>query len=377
MKVLFSHRTRSADGQWVHIDALTRALEGRGHEIIMAGPDGATGKALDARQPGMLKRLPAALYECAEFAYSARGYIRLAGVASQRQPDVLYERYNLHYFAGAWLARRTGMPFILEVNGPLAEERAIHGNLALKKFARRNEAAIWRGADMVLPVTNALADYVRAAGVPDEKIEVIHNGVERAFLEPADPGKIRARYGLEGKLVLGFSGFVRAWHGVDRAVRYLARAARDDLHLFIVGDGPVRASLETLARELGVAQQVTITGVVQREEMPDYVAAFDIALQPAATAYASPLKLFEYMALGKPVLAPDAASIIEVLHDGENALLFRGDGFDAALDILVADEALRQKLGAAAHETITREDYTWAGNARRVENIMTRLAGVK
>ena len=377
MKVLFSHRTRSADGQWVHIDALTRALEDRGHEIIMAGPGGAAGKALDARQPGMLKCLPAALYECAEFAYSARGYVRLAAVASQRQPDVLYERYNLHYFAGAWLARRTGLPFILEVNGPLAEERAIHGNLSLKKFASRNEAAIWRRADMVLPVTDALADYVRNAGVPDEKIEVIHKGVEQAFLEPADPGKIRARYGLEGKLVLGFSGFVRAWHGVDRAVRYLARATRSDLHLFIVGDGPVRASLETLARELGVAQQVTITGVIQREQMPDYVAAFDIALQPAATAYASPLKLFEYMALGKPVLAPDAASIIEVLQDGENALLFRGDGFDAALDILVADEALRQKLGAAAHETITREDYTWAGNARRVENIMARLAGVK
>jgi glycosyltransferase involved in cell wall biosynthesis len=281
----------------------------------MAGPEDAGGNALQVKKPGLMKRLPAAIYECAEFAYSARGYVRLANLAASEAPDILYERYNLHYFAGAWLARRAGLPFILEVNGPLAED----------------------------------------------------------FLEPADPGRIRDRYGLQGKLVLGFSGFVREWHGVDRAVRYLARANRNDLHLLIVGDGPARGGLEALANELGVAQQVTVTGVVQRDVMPQYVAAFDIALQPAVTAYASPLKLFEYMALGKPVLAPDAANIMEVLHDGENGLMFRGEGFDVALDALVADEALRQRLGAAARETIERDDYTWAANARRVEEVMERL----
>jgi glycosyltransferase involved in cell wall biosynthesis len=373
MKVLYSHRTRSADGQRVHIEGLTRALQRRGHQIVMAGPEDAGGNALQVKKPGLMKRLPAAIYECAEFAYSARGYVRLANLAASEAPDILYERYNLHYFAGAWLARRAGLPFILEVNGPLAEERSLHGNLALKKFARRNEVAIWQAADMVLPVTNALADFVRVAGVPDEKIAVIQNGVEQDFLEPADPGRIRDRYGLQGKLVLGFSGFVREWHGVDRAVRYLARANRNDLHLLIVGDGPARGGLEALANELGVAQQVTVTGVVQRDVMPQYVAAFDIALQPAVTAYASPLKLFEYMALGKPVLAPDAANIMEVLHDGENGLMFRGEGFDVALDALVADEALRQRLGAAARETIERDDYTWAANARRVEEVMERL----
>lgn len=376
MKVLYSHRTRSADGQWVHIDALTRALKARGHEILMAGPAGGENRWLDAEDKrGLAGVLSPQIYELAEFAYSARGYVRLAQLGVSRKPDILYERYNLHYFAGTWLSRRSRLPFVLEVNAPLAEERETHGDLALKKFARRNENAIWRAADMVLPVTEALAERVHAAGVPDEKIRVIQNGVDQNFLAPVDPKRVRARYGLERKIVLGFSGFMREWHGIDRAIHYLARAGRDDLHLLIVGDGPAREELEALAEVLGVAQQVTITGVVQREAMPEYVAAFDIALQPAVVDYASPLKLFEYMALGKPVLAPDAPNILEILKDGENGLLFRGDGFGAALGVLVADRDLREQIGRTARETIEREDYTWAGNARRVEKIMERLAG--
>lgn len=375
MRVLYSHRTRSADGQWVHIDALTSALKARGHDIIMAGPDVGENRSLNAdNNRGMAQLLPAPLYELAEFAYSAPGYVRLARLAANERPDALYERYNLHYLAGTWLSRRLKLPFVLEVNAPLAEERTAYGNLALKSFAQKNEASVWRAADMVLPVTNALAQHVRAAGIPDERIEVIQNGVDDRFLAPVDPQKARARYGLDGKLVLGFSGFVRDWHGVDRAVRYLARAGRDDLHLLVVGDGPARAGLETLARELGVAQHVTFTGVVQRDAMPEHVAAFDIGLQPAVVEYASPLKLFEYMALGKAVLAPDAPNILEVLKDGENGLLFRGEGFDAALNVLVNDKTIRDQMGAAAREMILREGYTWSENARRVEQILARLA---
>ncbi len=358
----------------MHIDALTRALSERGHEIVMAGPVRQENRPLNAgARSGLKQFLPARLYECAEFSYSARGYVRLARLAAATTPDLIYERYNLHYFAGAWLSRRLKLPFILEVNAPLAEEREAHGNLALKTFARRHEADIWKAADKVLPVTETLADRIRAAGVADEKIEIIPNGVGREFLEPVEGAKIRERYGVEHKLVLGFTGFVRDWHGVDRAIHYLARAGRDDLHLLIVGDGPARAGLETLASELGVARHVTVTGVVQRAAMPEYVAAFDIALQPAVVDYASPLKLFEYMAMAKPVLAPDAPNILEILKDGENGLLFRGDGFDAALGVLVGDEHIRRALGAAARKTIARDDYTWAGNARRVERIAEDL----
>ncbi len=374
MKFLYSHRTRAADGQRVHIDALTQALKARGHEVVICGPDaGASGKLDAASQRGLTALAPAPVYECAEYGYSLPAYRRLKAAADAAAPEVLYERYNLFFHAGVWLKRKTGLPLILEVNAPLAEERAEHGDLFFKGWARRSQTAIWRAADMVLPVTDALAGYVRAAGAPEERIEVIQNGVEESFLQPRNPAPVRARYGLEGKLVLGFTGFVRDWHGLDRAVRFLAETGRGDLSLLIVGDGPARQGLQKRAQELGVGAQVIFTGVVQREEMPAHVAAFDIALQPAVVPYASPLKLFEYMAQGKPVIAPSVPNIREVLTGGEDGLLFGEGEFETALSTLVDDAGLRARLGAAACDTLKKRDYTWAGNARRVETIAEKL----
>jgi glycosyltransferase involved in cell wall biosynthesis len=376
MKILYSHRTKSSDGQAVHIRSLTEALARRGHDLAIIGPDeGSPGdRPLDAAagEGGLRRILPAPIYELAEIAYSAPAYLKLAARAKTFSPDVLYERYNLYFHSGVRLARAAGLPFLLEVNAPLAEEREKHGNLTLKSLARSSEASIWRAADRVLPVTRALAEYVEKAGVDPARIDVIPNGVEAMFLHEHDPRPVRARYGLDGKIVLGFTGFVRHWHGLDRIVRYLGERRRGDLAFLIVGDGDARVSLEKQAAALGVRDSVIFTGVVQREDVPAHLAVFDIALQPAVTAYASPLKLFEYMAAGKAIVAPDAPNIREVVGAVSDALLLR-EGDDAALfaalDNLIADSARRQALGAAARKTLLQRGFTWDANAERVEKI--------
>ncbi len=380
MRILYSHRTRSADGQYVHIKALTDALTARGHEILLAGPGGETNtRSLGiGAGDGIRKILPRALYECAEYGYSFPAFRRLSAVASAGAPDIIYERYNLFYHAGVWVKRRLGLPLILEINAPLVDERSRHGGLALKGLARKSEQAIWRAADMTLPVTDALADHVRAAGVPEERISVIQNGVDADFLAARNPRAIREQYGLDGKTVLGFTGFVRDWHRLDRVIDFIAAAGRADLHFLVVGDGPACPALKRRAVDLGVADQMAVTGVIQRGAMADHVAAFDIALQPAATAYASPLKQFEYMALGKAILAPAQSNIKEVLTDGDDAFLFDANdeaGFRTSLAALVSDLELRARLGSAARVTLNRADYTWAGNASRVEKIAERLLG--
>jgi glycosyltransferase involved in cell wall biosynthesis len=108
---------------------------------------------------------------------------------------------------------------------------------------------------------------------------------------------------------------------------------------------------------------------VAREEIPGWVATFDSALQPAVVAYASPLKLFEYLALGCAVVAPGQENLREILVDGVNARLFDPEMEDAlcrALDELVVDAELRQRLGAGALATIAERDLTWHANAQRV-----------
>ncbi|GAB6054601.1 glycosyltransferase family 4 protein [Magnetospira thiophila] len=384
MKILYHHRSRSKDGQNVHIEEMIGALRRLGHEVVVAAPEmveassGHSGGAV-----GLLKRLlPKAAYELLELGYSVTAYRRLERLYKKHHPDVLYERYNLYQPAGVRLKRKYGLPMLLEVNAPLVEERDKFGGLALKSLARWSENHTWRGADYCLPVTDVLADHLRAVGVPNDHIQVIPNGINRAhFAAAPSPEEAKRALKLDGKLVLGFTGYVRDWHRLDLVIDLLADAPPEtNLHLLLVGDGPVRAELEEQARAAHLEDRITITGFVGRDEVPAYVAAFDIALQPAVTAYASPLKLFEYMFLGRAIVGPDTPNIREILVDGENAVLFDPavDGaFRGALERVVYNPELRQAIGAGARATIEDRDLTWDGNARRVVALFDSLLKAK
>jgi len=214
--------------------------------------------------------------------------------------------------------------------------------------------------------------------VPRERIHVIPNGInETSFAGLPDREAAKRSLGLADRFVLGFVGFMREWHGLDRVLRFMKQQTRTDLHALFVGDGPDRARLERIAAELGLSSRLTITGVVERNAVPAVIAAFDVALQPAVVEYASPLKLFEYLFVGLPIVAPDSANIREVLSDGDNGLLFDPGNelsFHAVLGRLLADEELRRRLASRATETVRLRDLTWAGNARRVTRLAESLA---
>jgi len=143
---------------------------------------------------------------------------------------------------------------------------------------------------------------------------------------------------------------------------------------------PATADLLARARSLGVERSVYVTGLVERDALAPYIAMFDIALQPEVTAYASPLKLFEYMALNRAIVAPDASNIREVLTNGTDALLFEPNNpvsFARAVRALALDPALRERLGQCAGDKIIREDITWARNARRAISLIEKHQGTK
>lgn len=386
MKILYHHRTASKDGQAVHIEEMISAMRELGHEVRVVAPS--IGQQADTKgqmgaEVGWVHRLkaalPKALYELMELGYSLVAYRQLLRAAKEFAPDFIYERYNLFLLSGTMLKHRLGLPLLLEVNSPLVDERLKHsGGLSLVRLARWAEAKAWRSADYVLPVTRVLAGHITAVGVPDARICVLPNGINEAhFVSAPSPEQAKARLGLQGKLVLGFTGFVRDWHGVDRVVRWMATPqAPANCHLLVVGDGPVRAELEALAASLNISAKVAFTGVIDRHLVPEHVAAFDVALQPAVTAYASPLKLMEYLVLGKAVVAPAEPNLREVLADGDNALLFDGSrpaSFEDALTRLCSDDALRARLADGARKTIARLDLTWTGNARRAVALVAGL----
>lgn len=376
MKILYHHRIRSKDGQYVHIEELTTALRAAGHELLIVGPRhvDTAGFGADAGVVAHLKKLlPRALYEILELLYAIPAGIRILLAARRFKPDFIYERYNLLYPAGAIAKRILHLPLLLEINAPLFDERNRFGGIALKRLARWSERYVWRSADYALPVTAVLAEHVLAAGVSADKITVVPNGINAENFCVIETGEqAKARLGLDGCCVLGFVGFVRSWHGLDRVLKFLADEPNRSLRLLLVGDGPARDELEQTARQLGIADRLVVTGIVPRDEVAAYINAFDIALQPAVVGYASPLKLFEYLAMGKAIVAPATANICEVLEHGRNGMLFdlqRDGAFEATLREAVDDQSLRLRLGKEAAATIVERGLTWSENATRVAHL--------
>ena len=373
LTILYHHRTRASDGQAVHIDELISAIRAAGHRVVVVEPRRVNAMATPIEN----RLLPKVAYELAEFAYSFVEFAKLAIAAIRYRPDALYERANLFMLSGLWISAVFRFPYLLEVNAPLAEERSRYGGLAWPKFAAWSERACWRAASVVLPVTAALTTYLLQAGVPAERIAVIPNGVDPQKFRACDANRIRERWGLGQSLVLGFAGYVRVWHGLDSLIAFLA--ARSELqyaHLLVIGDGPARTALEAQAKRLGVADRVHFTGTMPREALPELVASIDIALQPSVTPYASPLKLFEYMASARAIVAPATANIREIIEDGVDGILFTpdsGESMAEAVGRLAADPDLRARLGNAAAQKIRSCNLTWHGNAERVVLMVEKL----
>lgn len=380
MKVLYHHRIGSKDGQYVHITEMVNALESLGHEVTVVGPSIINAQTFggDSGWVVKLKRfLPQAVYEILELAYSLVDYLALRRVIRNHNPDFIYERYNLYFVSGVWARRRFHLPYLVEVNAPLKDERSKYGKLSLKWLARWSERYVWRNADHIFTVTDVLAGRIATESKSLDDISVTPNAINPAqFVNMLSRREAKRCLGVEGRIVLGFVGFVREWHGLEQVIDLIAKRLDLSLHLVLVGDGPAKSFLEQRALSRGVTDRLIFTGVISRDQIPSYIAAFDIALQPNVVSYASPLKLFEYMAAGCVTVAPDTENIREILANEVNALLFPPGDLNALVahvSRLALDPALREQLGECARRTIIDRDLTWTGNAKAVLGVANKL----
>jgi len=297
-------------------------------------------------------------------------------------PDFIYERASLYSTAGVALAHELNVLLVVELNAPLAVEQSAYRATGLGELAAQAERWALLQADAVLTVSAPLRDYVVSLGVELGRVQVVPNGVDATLFHPAPPEpSIRARWGLGNGPVLGFVGGLRRWHGVEALPTLLERLVQRyrGLRLVIVGDGPLRGELEHTLKERGLTRSVVFTGSLPHEEVADLIRQFDVALAPYSKPehafYFSPLKLFEYMACGVPVVAAALGQIAEIARDGETGLLYPPDELDAltaACDRLLADPALRQRLGQAAAKEV-HGLYTWDRNAARVVELTRAL----
>lgn len=376
MRILYHHRTQAEDAQGVHIHEIIRSFRELGHEVLevalVPAADGPrTAKAGKGPWSWVRRLAPDFAYELLAMAYNLVAYVRLSRAIRRFRPHFVYERYSLFTACGIWAARRHGIPIILEVNSPLALEHATLGELTFRKWADRSERWILSNSTRTIVVSTPMKRIFVDRGVPAEHIEVICNGVDPERFDGGTAGsEVRRRYRLAGMRVLGFVGWLREWHGLAELVEAMGRwgPEMEDVHLLIVGDGPARPAVEESARKIGIADRVHVTGPVGRDAMPAHIAAFDVALQPAATSYASPMKVFEYLAMGKPVVACRQDNLTEILEEGRDAAFFApGDPTDLARVAreLLADRGRLARMSSEARLSVFRRGFLWKENAAR------------
>jgi glycosyltransferase involved in cell wall biosynthesis len=170
------------------------------------------------------------------------------------------------------------------------------------------------------------------------------------------------------EIVIGFTGFIHPWHGMDKALEAIAKHKTLPLKLICVGNGDILPDLKAQAASLGITDKVEFAGLVTRDTVLNYVEQFDIALQPDVTDYASPLKIFEYMAVGSLIIAPDCPNIREILSD-KTALFFDKDNQKSFIETLIfaiehIDEL--EDLRENVKSSIPEKKFVWQENVKQI-----------
>ncbi len=382
MRILYHHRTLGDGAEGIHVEEMVKAFQSLGHEVRVVSLIGQQTNVASKKQSmwtNVKKRLPGFIFELAELAYNLHGYHTISDAVNSFKPDLIYDRYVSYHYSAVGVGRRLGLPVFLEVNSPYSyQKQTFDEKLIFKNLSRLFERKICQNATRVITVSTPLKNFLISIGVPAEQIVVMPNGADpEVFHTGVDDGEVRRELGVGEKIVIGFTGILRPWHGLEMLIQSFEEIVREreDVHLLIVGDGPIRAEVASEIKRKRLDGKVTITGRQSHDKVGRFVAAMDIAVSPRATFYASPMKILEYMAMGKAIIAPDMENIRDILRHRKDGFLFQPEDAEAltkGLRELVDNAQLRSNLGRNARKKIETE-RTWTHNAMEVIEMLKSI----
>ncbi|HXV61252.1 MAG TPA: glycosyltransferase [Vicinamibacteria bacterium] len=301
----------------------------------------------------------------------ARLQSRLRGVLKENSVSMVFERYALGRSEAAEVAVEWGIPFVLEVNSPLAQEALRWRGRAETRAERDRDGVLFRSANAVIAVTSELAEYASVRGARPDAIHIYPNGVDQRLFRPRSvDDRLRASLVPEGRFALGFHGRLRPWHCFDRLAEVYHELLRRDapIHVVIVGEGDFAAELEGHVP----AERRTLIDWKPHSEIPKYVAAFDalpLSYDEAAPSYFSPLKLTEAMACGVVPIVPDVGDLPRIVGSGGE--IYRASKPNEIADIvegLIQQPERRESLARAA--LARSAELSW----RRIADFALRFA---
>jgi glycosyltransferase involved in cell wall biosynthesis len=330
--------------------------------------------------------------ESQALSYNCRFVLTVLRVLRGRRPRVIYQRHGKFVAAGAILARLLDVPLALEYQNPeYWWAKTWRGSRFLRLLEQIEDLAV-ASASIIVVVSNTLRKELIEKGIAADRIIVNPAAVSPERFRPSEKRKrTREELGFgSDEVVVAFVGSFYQWHGIDvlgKAIGLLAEGRRQScvgrrLRFLLVGDGPLRGDLELALREANASNDVTFTGAAAAERVPALMDAADILVAPTVPMpgkpfFGSPSKLFEYMAMGKAIVASDLDQLGDILEHRKTAWLVPPNDhvrLAEAIEFLAEDHGLCLHLGRNARAAVLQR-YTWHHNAARLLGAVARLQG--
>ena len=293
---------------------------------------------------------------------------KLAELAANFQPDIIYQRSHYGMVSGVQVAREFGIHHVLEVNSPNVDERIrLSGQSLLAQHARKKDAWTFSHSDHVVVVSTFLAKNLRIDQIA-KNWSVTPNAIRKGQELESTLDVSRKSLNIESSaFLLGFVGSIFPWHGVDLiidAVQHLQQEGKN-VQALIVGDGEIRGALEEDVKTLGLSNCIQFTGTVQHKDTFAYTRLCDALVMPKSNAYGSPVKIFEYGLIGKTCIVPNVAPVNEVFKHGQHGWVADSnpEAIVTAIKSVIESPEKAEKYADNWHRKVT-STHTWQANAK-------------
>jgi len=293
------------------------------------------------------------------------------------QPDAIYERYSLYSLTGTRLAKRLGIPHLLEANAFMTLEQK--DRIRILPLARRYERRIFLDSKHVVVVSDPLFEQVATIRGEDTTITRMPMAVNLELFNPRVSGAhIRERHGWQEKFIFGYVGTLTGWHGIkllyDFADRLKVLGLQNFVLMIVGGDEKRLAAHRAKVIERGLDGVIHFLGPVPYHEVPAHIRAMNVALVPDTTPWSSPAKLFEYQGCAIPVLAPRYPAIERAMSDHVEGSIFEPTNIEDMASkamLMAADRDALVRMGAVGR-TRAETDHSWHAQGQAVIEIFEK-----
>ena len=305
-------------------------------------------------------------------------------ILEQEKPDLVIARLDVFVYSPVKLSKKFKIPFIIEIDSPRSYEKIKYQTeyRVTKSLLRWMEIKFIESGKAGFSVSRKIKEHFVNRGVPDDFITVIPNGADVDRFSPEiSSTQVREKYDLRESVVVGFVGSFIFWHGVENLTSIIKNnlSKYDNVKFLMVGQGgPLEPLLKKFVSDNKFEEQVIFTGHVPHDDVPQYISAMDILLAPYPDIdffYYSPVKIYEYMSCGKPVISTKIGQIAELIEDGKTGFLTKPNDIkkiSSRISDLIENQKLREQVGKAARAEILK-NHTWKKRGEQLARLCEKF----